>query len=76
MNQLHSTTSQKTAVSIMAAVFWDFRSHKRRIHVLQFFGFFDDTENAELPEQKVHRRYKFLLSYGTCAALPLVWCGV
>jgi hypothetical protein len=69
MNELHSTTSQNTA----AAVFWDFRSHKRRIHVLRFFGFFGDTENTELPEQKVHGLYKCLLFYGTCAALPLVW---
>jgi len=41
-----------------------------------FFGLFGDTENTELPEQKVHRRYMCLLSYGTCAALPLVWCVV
>ena len=72
MNELHSTTSQNTAFSIMAAVFWDFRSHTRRIHVLRFFGFFGDTENTELPEQKVHELYKCLLFYGTCAALPLV----
>jgi len=29
-----------------------FRSRKRRIHVLRYFGFFGDTENTELPEQK------------------------
>jgi hypothetical protein len=71
MNELHGTTSQN-AVSIMAAVFWDFRTHKRRLHVLRFFGFFDDIENNELPEQKVHRRYKCLLPYGT--AVDVV-CG-
>jgi hypothetical protein len=76
MNELHGTLSQNTAVIIMAAVFWDFRFHKRRLHVLRFFGFFGDTENAELREQKVHRRCKCLLSYGTSAALPLVWCVV
>ena len=46
------------------------------INVLRFFGFFGDTENTELPEQKVHRGYKCLLSYGTCAPVPLVWCVV
>jgi UPF0288 family protein (methanogenesis marker protein 3) len=56
----------------MTAVFWDFRSHKRRIHVLRFFGFFGDTENTELPEEKVHRRYKCLLSYRTAVG---VMCG-
>jgi len=46
------------------------------INVVYTFGFCRDIENTELPEQKVHRRYKCLLPYGTCAALPLVWCMI